>query len=120
MAAKANRSRQRSRLAPDATVEDGAQPGQPQQLRRPAPGGRAPTGQSIPAACAVTGDVDRRPPWPDQDARTVRTADDDAAPRAFAPNHATTGSQAAAPSQTPRARIPGPDHEPLGNVTIRS
>ena len=102
-----------SRLAAGAAVQMPFRPHRPQRLRWPAPRGRAAHRRSIPAASAVTGDVDRRPLWPCHDARTARTADDDAARRAFAPNHAIAGSHAAAPLQTPQARIPDQTRTPM-------
>src|SRR5262249_18772630 len=90
--------------------ESGTQARQSQQLRRPAQVAPAPHGQPIPAAFAATGDVDPCPLWPCHDARTARTADNDAAPRVIVPNHAITGSYSPAPLQPPPT--PGPDHEP--------
>src|SRR5262249_58418419 len=99
---KAVRVRRRFRLTAGAAVNLALRPGQPQQLRRPAQAAPAPHGQPIPAAFAAMGDVDPCPPWPCHDARTARIADNDAAPRVIVPNHAITGSYAAAPLRTPR------------------
>src|SRR5262245_33049100 len=86
-------------VAGGAAVKMRLGPGQRRQPCRSGPGARAPAGQPLPAASAVTGDVGRRLPRP------AHTEGDCAAPRAFAPNHAITGSDAAAPPQAPKPRI---------------